>query len=112
MNSVRPWTIPRTMAWRRGMGEIVRAYEIPRRCAGCAGQNGRTVLAAREGDAGDQEGHATRPARLPLAIGTDVGSVEQELLQRTGQRDLLARLCTTAAPPPDAPPPPEATPPA
>src|SRR3546814_8770726 len=52
MNSVRPWTIPRTMAWRRGMGEIVLAYENPRRCGDVQARTGGTVLAPREGHAG------------------------------------------------------------
>src|SRR5690606_31341578 len=71
MNSESPWTMPRTMACRRGKGG---------------------VLASGEGHAGNQQRDATGAAGLPLDVGTHVGDVEEEALQRAGERGLLDRL--------------------
>src|SRR5688572_30996884 len=69
-NSEKPWTMPRTMAWR--IGTARRRYE----------------LAAGEGDLADHQRRHPRARREPLDVVADRGDVEEEALQGAGDRHL------------------------
>ena len=59
-------------------------------------------LAAGEGHAGDEQRDATGAARLPFDVGADVADVEEQPLQRAGQRRLLDGLGPLAVADPEA----------